>query len=369
MHRHVRRGVQRRMVAGAQARGVGAGVHQRVGVRPHPAAAAGLGTRAARRDLRHEHRLQPGGHPEPAHDRVHGCAGGRLRPARGDPGHAPPRLPAVRRHRHPRPRDQQRHPLHDARLPARRDRAHRPLSDGRTRTAHHRQAQPDAAGQGAGARHPAPQPGLRRDPDPGQRVRARPEVPEGAGADPHVAGGGPHARRGVRRQAEQHAGDAQPQGVDAWRRDVYVGPRTLPRHDEPVCEAGARIRRPGGRQRPASVLFRGRGCAERLDDPVVRRAARHRVHGSAQAGRLCAARPVAGEPRGGHDRGRRGQPGGVQPQPAGERGRGRGRRAGRPPLQEGGLPLRPAEDRRRPELLRLRGRAVHRALRRLPGRA
>jgi putative selenate reductase len=70
-------------------------------------------------------------------------------------------------------------------------------------------------------------PRLHRDPHPGLSVRARPQVPEGAGTDPRSSRGG-GARARVRRQAEQHAGDANHRQVDAGRRDVHVGPRALP---------------------------------------------------------------------------------------------------------------------------------------------
>ena len=261
--------------------------------------AAGVGRDAVRpsaelRHLRHERGLQPGRHQDPAHDPLHEPDGRRLRGARRDPGHPESAVPPICQSTDPCPTHQLRHPLHDARLPARRDRAHRPVSAGGARAAHRRQDEPDAAGQRPRAEHPARRSRLHRSPHPGLGLRERPEVRDGAGVDPQDAGIRRRPEPDLRREAEQHAGDAQPQDADAGRRDVHVGPGALSGHDEPVQQAGARVQR-----RLARILLRRRGRAEHRDDPLVRRAAGDGVLRPAEAGRLRAVRAMAGKRRGG----------------------------------------------------------------------
>ena len=234
VHRHGGRGLQRRVVAGAEAGGVGPRVHRRVGGHPRAAPAARLGGYAVRHDLRHERGLQPGGHPAAAHGPLHGSDGGCVRRDRGDSSHSRRPVSPIYQSTNPPPPHPQRHPLDYARLPTRRDRAHRPIHAGRARPAYDRQAEPDLAGQRSRPGDPPSRPGVHRDRDPRLGLREGPGLRQGAGADPFTASRGREAGSGLRGQAQQHPGDAQSQDADARRRDVHVRPGALPGHHEPV---------------------------------------------------------------------------------------------------------------------------------------
>ncbi len=158
VHRHDRRGLQRRVVAGALARPVGRRVRRRVGAGSHPAAPARVGR--SRRDLRHEPRLRPRGHPPSADDALHRRDGRRVRATRCDPRDASARLPAVCRRRDSAGRGEQRHPVDDARLPAGRNRADCALLPRGARAPHGGQAESHAAREGRRSRNPPRPPRL-----------------------------------------------------------------------------------------------------------------------------------------------------------------------------------------------------------------
>jgi len=369
VHRHDGRGLQRRVVPGTEARGVGPRIRGGVGPRAPAAARSRLGTRGAggspaRRDLRHERRLRPGGDPAPAHDQVHGhprgCVRGARTPARDDR----PRLPRLRRHRDPLGNRQQRHAVHDARVSARRDRADRTIPARGARPPHGREAQPDPAREGGGPRHPARAPRLQGDRHSRRGVRSRPAVRPGAGADLLVEGNrrrpGPH----LRRQADQHAGHAEPRRMASRRRDVHVGPCPLPGHDDALRPAPARLRR-----RPPCFLFGGRRRGERRDHPPVRRPARHGVHGLPQARRLCPHDPVGRESGWSHAAGGRDEPGRLVGKPALQRGGRRGGCAEGTAVQEERVPLRSPQGRVGARSLGLRGCALRGSVRGRAGRA
>ena len=140
--------------------------------------------------------------------------------------------------------------------------------------------------------------------------RARPAIRPGAEIDPHLASSGRTGEFALCRQVEQHAGDGEPQGRSARRRNVHVRPGALPHHHEPFPTT---LRRPG--RHAARLVLGRRGRVERRHDSLHRGPAGHGRLGPAQAGRLLAAQAVPGEPgnRDGRSRGHKPRRAGARP--------------------------------------------------------
>ena len=123
------------------------------------------------------------------------------------------------------------------------------------------------------------------------------------------------ARPDLRREAEQHAGDAQPRRAPAGRRDVHVGAGALPGDDEPLRPAAATSSTatstcptPPARTRRTSPAILSCGALPVTGCTDLLKPGGYRPHDA-----------VAGEPRRGDDRGAAPRAWRLVARPAGER--------------------------------------------------
>ncbi len=352
LHRRPGRGLQRRMVPGAEGPPVVRRVPAGLGARPRPSPPLRVPGRASRRGLQHERRVQPRGDPAAERAVVPRRDGRRGGLAAGVRGHRGPALPSDPRDRDPDPDLRHRDAVHDARVPPRRDRGDHPLPARGARPPHVGEMQPDPPGRRPGPGHRHRRPRVRRRADPRRSLWPRPDL---GGRDPDVraAPGGRRRRRArLRPQALEHAGGAElARRVRPGPHDVPVGPRPARRHGEPRLGDHR-----GARRRSAAVLRRRRRLLQRRRPAGRGHAHDHRLLRPPEVGWLPADAAIPGA------RGRRLRRGGGRPHrrphPPDRRRR---RLRGRPCRRRGLRELQPARLRRpgRARLALPQGRLPH----------